>query len=226
MPLIVHGWLAGETAARRMLTTLTGKTDEPDLQALLTGSIDWSDWLPGDETAAGIVYGDGLMALLQQIVGVTPGTEGWAVRAAARGSILASIEDGRLDRVANALAQALSDGSSTAELTKVLAAVLDDPQWAEMVAVTETARAMTASSLATYAANGITAKQFLTAEDDVVCAFCNGNEDSGPVPLMGEFPYGDPPVHPMCRCALAPVTLLGTDAENALADQGFTFTDA
>lgn len=214
IPLYVAGWRAGEHAAHDALTRRDRalvKADEiDDLLDALDLSIDWEAWTPGDTQAAGIVYGDGLQALLTAAIG-QPGNDGWAARATARGQVLASIADTRLAKLGAVLAQSLAEGWAVDTLTTELEGLLDDPAWADMVAVTETARAMTAASLATYGAHGVPDKEFLTAEDGRVCVRCDDNADQGAVPIATSFAHGDPPVHPACRCAVLPVLGLHDD---------------
>jgi hypothetical protein len=220
VPLYVAGWRAGEHAAHHTLTVT--KADDPDLDALLDDldlDLDWSTWTPGDAHAAGIVYDDGLTRLLTAAIG-QPGHGGWASRAAARGSILASIADSRLAKLGAVLAESLADGWGLGELATHLEDVLDDAEWADMVAVTETARAMTAASLATYGAHGIADKEFLTAPDDNVCELCETNAAQGAVPIGTSFAEGDPPVHPRCRCAVLPVIADGVEPADVEVDSG------
>ena len=77
---------------------------------------------------------------------------------------------------------------------------------AEMIAVTETARAYSLGSKAAYQASGVVeAMEWLTAPDccEDVCAPLNGKR----VALDGAFADGitEPPAHPRCRCTLLPV---------------------
>lgn len=121
------------------------------------------------------------------------------------GVTIKSVAENRMGELASRLAYAISDGATPGDLTEAISGVLDDPQWAQTVAVTETARAMTAASLDEYAANGVGQKAFLTTDDDNVDEKCQENEDAGPVDLEDDFPNGDPPVHPNCRCTVIPV---------------------
>lgn len=181
----------------------------------LASSTNWDTWQPGSEPAARQARAQD--RLISQAVGRNPQ---WSNRAAARGSNLASIEDHRLDKLSNAVSEGVARGDSTDTLARTLRGVLDDPAWAEMVATTEMNRAMTAASLETYAANGITAVDFLSAEDDRVCLQCSENEDDGPYLLNQTPPNGWSPVHPLCRCAPNPVVYTGPEAQALLTDLG------
>lgn len=190
-----EGYLIGDRSAYAMTAGVT---------------VDWSGWTPGDPDAATLVLGnDGLGAGLQQLLDNADVT-------------IKSLGQGRFDELAQALASALENGDSADTLARDLRDILDNPAWADTVAVTELNRAISASTLLIYGQMGVEAKAWLTALDDRVCPICNGNSDDGAVPLMGAFSSGDdaPPGHPNCRCALDTATLTGTEAQFALADAG------
>jgi len=80
---------------------------------------------------------------------------------------------------------------------------------AEMIARTETAEALSQSSLDSMADMEIEGKEWVTAGDDRVSPECQGNEAEGVIPREQMFSGGvmAPPQHPACRCALAPARL-------------------
>lgn len=201
-----HGWQAGHIAAKDAIARLTPvvKADQGAGAAGAASTIDWNTWTPGDPLAADEARG--LDALLAAAVGRDPG---WAARAAGRGNILASIEDNRISEIADALSAALARGDTPDALEADLRDVLTDNTWSDMVATTEMARAMTASTLATYGQNQIPAKEYLTAKDSQVCPACGENEDAGVVPLGESFPNGDPPAHPNCLIGTMRVVVPG-----------------
>ncbi|HZP55046.1 hypothetical protein [Actinocrinis sp.] len=184
--------------------------------AVLAGiaHIDWSRWTPGDADAARLVLDEN-------------GRNGLALLLDQAGISINSIAANRLDKLAKALADALARGDSSGTLAGVLRGILDDPQWADMVAITELARATSVAAMNTYRANGIEATYWATADDDRVCsAVCEPNEAQGAVPLGAAFQSGDtePPGRPVCRCApipaltsladIDPSDLAGADAAN------------
>ncbi len=75
---------------------------------------------------------------------------------------------------------------------------------ANMIAVTETARAETFGQFASYLKNGVRFKQWMASAG--ACTICADNELQGSIPIFSEFPSGGfaPPSHPLCRCALGP----------------------
>lgn len=172
--------------------------------AIVTGvAVDWSGWEPGDPDAARLALGDaadgaGLARLLDE-AGVT----------------ISSIADTRINELGQVLADALENGDSPGKLAKALRAVLDGPRWADLVAVTEINRAVSAATLITYAEMNVGAKSWMTAGDDRVCPqYCEPNAADGIIPLGATFDSGDqaPPAHPRCRCAIDAADLPATDA--------------
>ncbi|MEV0090459.1 phage portal protein [Streptomyces sp. NPDC050738] len=171
---------------------------ERSAQAVLAGHtiVDWSKWRPGDPDAARLVNANGSANGLRQLLddaGVT----------------IRSVASNRMDRLAQALSDALARGDSADTLASTLTGILSDPAWAERVAVTEISRAVSTASLNTYRANGIAYKSWLTAVDERVCAVCMSNEGAGAIPVNQAFTSGDmiPPGHPSCRCTVYPETL-------------------
>lgn len=155
--------------------------------------VDWSNWTPGDADAARLALGNkadgaGLARLLDE-----------------SGVVIKSIAATRTNELGKVLADALEHGDSPQTLAKNLRTVLKDPEWADMVAVTEINRATSASTLISYAAMGVATKNWMTAADDRVCPqYCEPNGRDGDIPLNAVFNSGDqaPPAHPRCRCAI------------------------
>jgi NAD+--asparagine ADP-ribosyltransferase len=59
----------------------------------------------------------------------------------------------------------------------------------------------------TYKELGVEKKEFMAEAD--ACPECEENQDAGAIAIDDEFPNGDVPVHPNCRCAIAPVSEIG-----------------
>lgn len=156
-------------------------------------SVDWSTWKPGHADAARLVAptgaANGLETLLDD-AGIT----------------IRSVAATRMDKLAQVLSDALAAGDSADALARDLRGVLDDAAWAERVAVTEISRAVSAATLNTYQANGITQVSWITAPDQRTCVICINNESAGALPIGANFPSGAPypPQHPSCRCSLLP----------------------
>jgi len=197
--IYTEGYLIGDRAAATLV-------------AQAGTAIDWAGWTPGDWKAA------------QEILGADGRGDGLAALLSRAEVTISSIADNRLDILAERLAQALDEGWSVDRLAGELAGILDDPRWADMVAVTETNRAVSAATLARYLDNGVPAKEWLTALDDRVCRICSENEGDGPVLLSAYFSSGDdaPPGHPDCRCAIGPawdVSVATEDLSTATAEE-------
>jgi SPP1 gp7 family putative phage head morphogenesis protein len=132
-----------------------------------------------------------------------------------------------VDREVAAINQALQDGIAAGEGIPQLADriqdtfddgmhVLDDSgnivrvtpsdSWAEMVARTETSRAMNAGVMLAYHAAGVERIMWVAAEDERTCPVCE-DLDGQIVLLDAKFDDGDegvtqPPQHPSCRCTI------------------------
>lgn len=171
-------------------------------RALVDGAApDWGSWTPGDPDAANLVLGfDGLGAGLQRMLD-------------ARNIQIKSLGNGRFDDLAQAIALSLEKGDSVDTLARDLRDILDNGSRAQMVAVTEIARAVSQASLDTYRANGIPGKEWLITSG--ACAICQDNADAGVIPLDATFPSGDdgPPGHPRCRCAPGPGFVIGGSSD-------------
>ena len=186
------GYVVGTLSARAVLSHhgLVVKADMP----VVTLGVDWGSWTPGDTMAAKQILGgeDALGHLLSLV------DSGDAVADA--------IVVSRMDRLARTLIDGLEKGLAPAAIASQLQSVLADRNWAHMVALTETTRAVSGATLLRYGRNGVEGKEWMTALDQRVCAMCSGNEDEGPILLEQAFGTGDaaPPAHPLCRCSIAP----------------------
>ena len=115
--------------------------------------------------------------------------------------------DSRTEALARTMADAVLRGGSSSELGAALKAVLANPDRAARLALAELTKASGAGASTVYGGRRVATHRWLTAEDDHVCAICDGNADAGSVPLGMPFPSGDlwPPAHPLnCRCATVP----------------------
>jgi SPP1 gp7 family putative phage head morphogenesis protein len=99
------------------------------------------------------------------------------------------------------------------QTAKSLDAVTEDASRSDAIANTEYARAMTTASVETYKDAGVTEVNWL-AEGDA-CPICDALAAESPIPIDGE----EPPAHPSCRCALAPVVNLDVPADEATPEE-------
>lgn len=114
---------------------------------------------------------------------------------------LQEVTDTRIRRIAAILAA----GGTAAELEAAIKAVLQSPEDARMVAITEINRAMQLAALEAYRAARVEKVRWITRSGNP-CPICLANEAAGPRYLGEPFPSGSvsPPEHPNCECALIP----------------------
>lgn len=146
--------------------------------------VNWDDWQPGDAAASALTSDGALADLLDQT-----------------GTTIDGIIGSRLDQLGNAIGDGLARGDSIDTIAANLDGIISDPGRAEMIAHTETARAQSAASLATYAANGV--GQWKWVLSDGACDECVDAADNGPY-AVGDAAAPDVPLHPYCRCSTSP----------------------
>ncbi|MFJ6540502.1 phage minor head protein [Streptomyces sp. NPDC091385] len=196
------GWLTaqGISLTQALLIIKEIQTDgyvigERSATSVLAGhaTVDWSTWRPGDKDAARLVANNGGVNGLQTLLDDA-------------GIVIRNVAANRMNRLAKILSDSLARGDSADTLAISITHLMTDPAWAERVAVTEIARAVSTASMFTYQLNGVRQKSWLTAVDERVCPICLTNEAAGAIPLSQPFPSGHrlPPGHPSCRCALLP----------------------
>jgi len=150
--------------------------------AVYANDIDWSSWVPGDAEAALKAADGGLRAMLD-----------------ASDVTIKNIGQATIDRIGNLIAAGLDAGDSNGTISSAINDLLDDPARADLIATTETARAMNESQADQYQTLGFS--QFDWIAYDGACEICQDAEDSNP------HEWGDdvPPGHPNCRCGIVGV---------------------
>ncbi len=127
----------------------------------------------------------------------------WAKEHAAE--LVTEIDTTTRDKIRDLVAASLEDGTTNGDLADQFEeAFAFSGDRADMVARTETAFADIAGNLAGWRASGVVARKRWLVSQDKVCEDCEGM-DGQEVDLEDEFPGGDPPLHPNCRCDLVPV---------------------
>lgn len=120
-----------------------------------------------------------------------------------------AITDSTRDFLRGDVTQAIEEGWSNQKLAAEIGKSYGfSKDRALTIARTETNYAASKGALEGYKASGVVqGKVWLTADDDLVSEECEANGDAGVIGLDEDFPSGDdaPPVHPNCRCAVAPV---------------------
>ena len=173
------------------LGTAVARHQLGDIQKAAFG-IDWSKWKPGDPSAARL--------LLEDVS--SPGLKGLLAKARVT---IKGINDTRLSRLGTVLRNALERGDSGDATAKAIQAELGSTEaWADVVARTETRRAVTASSVDYYREASLEQKEWLTSGSAV--DECLEFEGMGPIPLDADWDGNDgPPAHPNCLCVVMPV---------------------
>ncbi len=141
------------------------------------------NWNPGDELAAALVHSDTFAPL--------KASERWG----------AEIDQTTRKYVMEAVREGLKNGSSVQTIGDQIEAQVGSLARADMIATTEVNRYMTIASLMTYQKMGVEQVEFLTAFDP--CPICAGIAAGNP--YSASDAAVDPPIHPLCRCALAPL---------------------
>jgi SPP1 gp7 family putative phage head morphogenesis protein len=222
-PLVVHALAAIEAILRNFLTHLAlrlaitargihkaeeGK-DDPVTGA--AESADWSSVEDGARPHLHTVAKDGARIGLDQVGGplerllsqADPRAIAWANERAAE--FVTEISETTRDDVRDLVARALEEGWSNDTLAdELLNAGAFSAARAEMIARTESAGADIAGNVIGWQASGlVTEKEWIVADANEcdACAEMNGEK----VAIDEEFPEGDPPLHPNCRCDLLPV---------------------
>lgn len=143
----------------------------------------WSEWKPGYGQAAANAADGGMRDMLDEA-----------------GIRIKGITESATDRIGSVVSEGLGRGDSTQAVAKAVRDEIESPARAQTIADTEYARSMTTASVGTYEAAEVEQVEWM-AEDDA-CPECADNADGSPYPL-GDAPQ--PPQHPNCRCALAPI---------------------
>ena len=128
-----------------------------------------------------------------------------------------AIDETTRERIRDLVVMAEDKGWSNGELASAIQedAAFSDSR-AEMIARTETAFADIQGNLAGWEASGVVESKEWSVSQDEVCDECMAL-DGQVVGLDEQFPDGDPPLHPNCRCDLLPVVISQgeIDAETA-----------
>lgn len=187
-----QAYVLGDTAAREAIqeAELARKADT-------RGVVDWSKWKPGDAAAAVILKPPRAFQKLLERQGIT-----WK-----------GFSDTTLTDIGNAIGEAITLGLDAKASAKLIANHVASPARALSIAITEQNRAISAATVERYQQAGLQQMEWLVFQPCDKCAQNAGKV----VSIGGQFPSGDtqPPAHPHCRCALAPV-IPGFDEQQAV----------
>lgn len=216
--------LAAAWRAHHDLGKKAKDTAQRQLDAALAAAWLYQHLKPSDKTLAALVaaieeaYRLGREAALEAVAAAglkTPlGTQALdALTAASKAgrlhdltSRLAAAEARQLRRLAAALAADYAGEGDLEDLIDAIDAILGDGAWVDVLTSTEAQTALVEAADSVYLWAAVEFKEFITAGDQLVCHECEDSESTGAIPYSAEFTYGDPPIHPNCRCAIYPLT--------------------
>ena len=115
------------------------------------------------------------------------------------GITIQGINDTTMTRISDSLLLGISQGMSARDIGTAIDLIINDPNRADIIAVTETNRAYNASAVDTYQSAGI--EQFDWLAYDGACEECLAQEEQNPHDITDDYP----PEHPSCRCTVAAV---------------------
>jgi len=133
----------------------------------------------------------------------------WAATRSAR--LVTEMDATTKDRLARVIADGIQNKRGVPGLSREIRSTFSDMTRyrSQLIARTETANALSQTSLDNMKAMGIDGKQWVTAGDSDVSEECEGNEAQGIIPRGDVFSGGvaAPPQHPNCRCTISPARL-------------------
>ena len=182
LKLWAEAYALGDTAAREAIAEAR-MAKKADTQS----TVDWSKWKPGDAVAALLLKPPRAFQQLLQAQGIT----------------FKGFSDTTLTDIGNAIGEAIHLGLDAKRSAKLITQHVANPARALSIAITEQNRAISQATVNRYREAGLQEQEWLVFEPCEICAK-NANQK---VQIGAPFPSGDtqPPAHPHCRCALAPV---------------------
>jgi hypothetical protein len=157
----------------------------PSVESLGLPDDYWDTWQPQSAEIASKLAVGGLAQLLQQAELVING-----------------IAETQVNRIGDVIAEGVLQNLSVDEIARLVNDIVNDTERASTITETELARALTAARREAYKANNVTMIKWLHQPD--ACKQCMANVIVSPLPTWQQWPSGDVPVHPNCRCVEAP----------------------
>lgn len=212
--------IRGEVVAALKSKKMAKSDFTPEEFRSLWGSMaedERKEWLQRMEAAMASMATDGAEGALSQLLGVAISENefgdllaqanedavAWAAEHAAE--LVKDVDQVTMQGIQDLVTRAMEDGWSNDKLGDMIEESGGFAESrADMIARTETARADVQGSLAGYRRSGVVeARQWAVAQDEV-CDDCV-ELDGKTAAIDADFPEGDPPLHPNCRCAILPV---------------------
>lgn len=158
--------------------------------------IMWAGWEYGDEEVAA------------DLIGGADDASGFEDLMSSADGDFADMMDNTINDVAGQVQQNSGLDATVDDIQQAISKATDPESLAgnaDRIAVTETTAAMNTGATDTYASAGdVHWKAVVSAGDNTVCDLCDENEAASPIRVTDDFPNGDPPTHPNCRCAIEP----------------------
>lgn len=131
----------------------------------------------------------------------------WADKYGAK--LVTKMDEETKRRLANVISQGIENKRGVPGISRDLRQTFTDmaKYRSDMIARTETANALSQSSLDAMNDMGVDGKEWVWGGTD--CDICEENEAKGVIPVDDVFPSGHeaPPAHPNCTCAIAPAII-------------------
>jgi 8-oxo-dGTP pyrophosphatase MutT (NUDIX family)/phage portal protein BeeE len=191
-----------QVASTSLASALTQNANPEPLAEVLNAL--WAESYRAGDSAARVQMGIDVTALdgfAPGLLGPMPTGLSWT-EAIVRANIeLRGVTNTTMNKLGGLIVDGLADGVPVQKLARDLTAYLKDGNRAELIAHTEMARMATLGSEAAYRQQGISEWNLVISSG--ACPVC--------VDIFSRNPHriGDsgsmPPVHPRCRCAMAPV---------------------
>jgi len=188
--------------------TIKKKIDGELVEVYLSGQAEMVDW---GKTKGGIPIsyeGPPMQAAID-----------WAEKHGAK--LVTQMDEETKRRLANVISQGIENKRGVPGISRDLRQAFGDmaKYRSDMIARTETANALSQSSLDAMNDMGVEGKEWVWGGSD--CDICKKNEAKGVIRVDDVFPSGHeaPPAHPNCTCAISPAFLKGKPARKAPAGE-------
>jgi SPP1 gp7 family putative phage head morphogenesis protein len=201
-----------QIASTSLASALSQKANTAQFEEVLNAL--WSDAYSAGHAAGRVQTGIDIKALdgftPGEALGPMPSGLSWTEALLQANIELRGITRTTLDRMGKLIVDGVANGTTVDRLARDIDDYLGDSKRAELIAHTETARMATLGSEAAYRDAGVSQWNLVISAG--ACPVCIGIAANNPH-RVGD--RNQPPVHPRCRCAMAPVE---TSIKNPFGD--------